>query len=86
MSGTSAIGSVVSLVRKTVTGTAGTGNIGSVVLSIDDAVIPTGVAGVGAVGTVRIIGWTVVPDTQTPNWTGVNDSQTPNWVEVNIAA
>jgi hypothetical protein len=65
---------------------AGAGNVGSVVISVDDVVIPTGVAGVGAVGTVRIIGWNIVNDAQTPNWSEINDVQTPNWIEVDDAA
>jgi hypothetical protein len=65
---------------------SGTGNIGTVTFEVNDVVIPTGVASIGAVGTVRIAGWTEVNDVQNPNWIEVNDAQTPNWVEVNVAA
>jgi len=48
--------------------------------------VPTGVSGTGAVGIVRIGGWTTIDDSQTPNWTNVTDSQTPNWADINKAA
>ena len=49
-------------------------------------VIPTGVVGTGAVGTITRGGWTNVDDSQTPNWTNVTDTQTPSWVDVDKAA
>ena len=86
MAGTGAIGNVVPLPIAKPTGTSGTGAVGTVTFFINDVVIPTGVQGTGAVGTVLIRGWTVIPDSQTPNWATIDDSQTPNWVEIDTAA
>jgi deoxycytidylate deaminase len=58
-----------------ITGVAGTGAIGTVIIETDDSVIVTGVAGAGSVGAVFISGWTTI-----------NDAQVPNWEEIDVAA
>ena len=58
----------------------------AVTFVVNDSVVPTGVSATGSVGTVRIVGWTVINDAQTPNWTQINDAQVPNWEEIDVAA
>ena len=60
--------------------------IGYIDIKIDDGLIVTGVSSVGAVGTVKFGGWSIVNDSQTANWVVVNDSQVADWVEVDVAA
>jgi len=39
-----------------------------------------GVASVEQVGTMGVIYWSLIDDSQTPSWQNINNSETPNWV------
>ena len=65
---------------------AAQGVVGNVTNTRSANVIPIGVVGTGAVGTVTRSGWTAINTSQTPNWVGVDSSQTPNWVDIDTAA
>jgi predicted ATP-grasp superfamily ATP-dependent carboligase len=74
-----------------ITGESATGSVGSPSVISKANVIPTGVEGVGSVGTILI--WSLIDDTQTKNYANINtdqsssfaensETQTPNWEEV----
>ena len=84
VAGTGAIGNVGLVYSGTevLVGVAGTGAVGQVVVALNRQVVLTGVSAAGYIGAVRLVGWFLVNDSQTPNWGPVTDSQTPDWVPV----
>ena len=47
------------------------GSVKCIFYDIDDSIVPVGVQGTGAIGTVYIRGWSIINDQQTPNWTNI---------------
>jgi hypothetical protein len=45
----------------------------------DRGVTLTGVAAVAQVGTMGVIYWSLIDDSQTASWQNIGDTQTPGW-------
>jgi hypothetical protein len=86
VAGTGAVGTVTTSVDaiEEVTGVGAAGGVGSVTVTaeINVYLTPTGIEGIGEVGSVVIVGWFDINDSQIPNWAAIDDSQTPNWAAI----
>jgi hypothetical protein len=75
---TGTVGTTAANITIALTGVGSSGAVGTVTMTSRGATL-TGVASVAQVGTMGVIYWSLIDDSQTASWQNIGDAQTPNW-------